>query len=115
MTDPKPQPLQLIERLNRTPEAMHAWALLQGTEQSSESQLHLVSLLEWALLNLAADPVWVEAVLQAAGLAEARDPAALQANLAQAPGLLQTRTRTEAGKALLSLVADLVPPDKQPA
>lgn len=116
MTDQQPTFHSRITALNQTPEGELAKAYLQGTDPQylQGPRLATAGLLEWALDNLAANPVWAEAVRQALHLAEDDDPEALQAAI-RPHQLLQTRTRTEAGRLMLAKVVDLVPPGTQPA
>lgn len=115
MNDLSPKPRQTLAQLNQTPTAETAARLLQGTEIDLEQRLALAGLLEWAVLNQAAEPAWAQAVLQALARAEAEpDPAPLAARL-EAPGLAQAQTLDEAGRLMLRWVADLIPPGAQPA
>lgn len=117
MTDPQPNFHSRITALNQTPAGELATAYLRGTDPQylqMGQRLAMAGLLEWALDKLAADPVWAEAVRQAVHLAEDDDPEALQAAILPA-ALMQTRTRTDAGRLMLQQVADLVKPGTQPA
>ena len=117
MTDPSPTYLSRITALNQTPEGELATAYLRGTDPQyleMGKRLATAGLLAWALDNLAADPVWAEAVRQTAALAEVDDPEALQAALTPA-ALTQTRTRTEAGTRLLQVMVDRIRPGSSPA
>jgi hypothetical protein len=117
MTD-RSQPFHSrITALNQTPEGEMARLYLRGTDPQyleAGQRLATAGLLAWALDNLAADPAWAEAVRQAAAQAEVAEPERMQAAIVP-KDLLQTRTRTEAGRLMLQLAADLIPPGSSPA
>ena len=116
MSDPASmsQSATVIE-LNQTPIGEHLTRLLQQEKVSVPPyRLALGVVLEWALDNLNVAPVWARAVAQAAGLAEANDPAGLHAALSH-PELLTEQTLEAAGLLVLRLVVDRIPGDTQPA
>lgn len=103
-----------LQQLNQTPIGENLARLLKPTGIDLHGRLLLAVLLEWATQHLAANPAWAQAVDNAVGLAERNDPAQTAENLS-APGLEQAKTLEQAARLILRWVADLIPPETQPA
>lgn len=98
-----------LTSLNQTPIAAKVRALLQAqVVVCPPDRLVLAVLLEWALDHLEVDPEWADAVREAAALAEADDPEAMQQTL-ESQELEQAHSLKEAAMLLLEQVVDLVP------
>ena len=107
-------PTTVVE-LNETPQSSNVIRLLIEAKQPPLQGLALVRLLEWAAeKDLANDPAWMQAVLDATQQAEQEDPQATYWNL-ETPKLETARTLEAAAMLVLSQVVDLVPPGTQPA
>jgi len=113
------QPLNSLPKtvveLNETPQSANVIRLLIAAKQPPLTGLALVRLLEWAQdQSLASDPAWMQAVVDAAQVAETDDPQATYWNL-ESEGIETAKTLEEAAMLLLSNVVDLVPAGTQPA
>lgn len=106
--------LTSIRSLNETPLSRRLRKmLLSAKAEVSPDSLVLVSLLQWALEKMAADPAWAEAVREAALLAEHDNPETVYEALAT-PQLEKALSLNQAGEAVLSSAADAVNPGINP-